>query len=111
MLRWQTMAVTWCEYAKTNPLLVVHYDDLKADTVGEVQKMVEFLGMPSRHRDLAERLKGDYTTFKRNKDQDFEHFTPDQKKLLNQLVTETKRKMVEKGLQDIFQLERYMNLG
>ena len=92
----------------THPLLVVHYEDLKTDTVDEVQKMVEFLGMPSIHQELAQRLKEDYTEFHRTEVQDFEHYTPDQKEFLNQLVADTKRKLVEKGLQDIFQLEKYM---
>ena len=105
---WQRMMISWAEYSKTHPLLVVHYEDLKADTVGEVQKILEFLAIPSISKDFAQRMEEGYIRFHRKKDQEFEHYTSDQKRFLNEIVADTKRTLSEKGLQDIFHLDRYL---
>ena len=63
-----------------HPVHVVSYEDLQRDTVGEVEKILDFLEFPYSHDELVERLREDYTTFQRpHTNDDFQHFSPEQK--------------------------------
>lgn len=82
--KWKKRLVNWVLNNHTNhPVHVVNYEDLKSDTVGEVEKILDFLHFPYSHDEVVERLREDYTVFQRpHKDVNFEHFSPEQKEKL-----------------------------
>lgn len=76
------------ENTKQHPVLVVRYEDLKADTLGEVVRMTSFLGLDNIPRDmLLARVKRDFTRFRRNHTSSFEHFTDAQKHYINGIIS------------------------
>ena len=93
-----------------HPVHVVNYEDLKRNTVREVEKILDFLQFPYTHEEVVERLRVDYTDFQRvHTHDDFQHFSPEQKeKLRTTLQTVmTKAKACEKA--NLFLFNEYLS--
>ena len=67
-------------------VLVVRYEDIKTDTLGEVKRMLDFLKYPYSDAELRGKLEEDFTTFYRNHSYSFDHFTASQKDYFNDIV-------------------------
>lgn len=83
MLVWERMVKHLLLDSMDRPVLLVHYEDLKADLVREVKRMVKFLGYDMPEDVLRERITQQFNDFYRNHTPTFEHFTPAQKKFIN----------------------------
>ena len=46
-------------------MYLCRYEDLKTDLVASVERMLDFLKFPYHHSQIIEKLKDDYTQFKR----------------------------------------------
>lgn len=70
------------------PVLLIKFEDLIKNTTHEVLRMVRFLGHDMSEGMLRDRLKQDFSTFKRNDTiATFEHFTAAQKQLINTVIS------------------------
>ena len=87
---------------------MVQYERLKNDTVGEVKRMLEFLGFTYPREEISRRLKEGFTAFYRNHRDEFEHFTPSQKAYLTSIVNETARILKEYDVGDGFPIHDYL---
>ena len=81
--KWKERTINWVFENPNHPVHVVSYEDLKVDTVGEVEKILDFLQFPYDHDELLEKLTQDFTDFQRpHMHDDFKHFNPEQKERL-----------------------------
>ena len=68
-----------------HPVLLVKYEDLKADTYHEVERMITFLNVELKNNFQAS-LKEGFHKFHRNHTYTFEHYTPEQKLHMNSVI-------------------------
>ena len=108
--RWKSHISGWIISGRYNPFLIVRYEDLEQNTVKEVFRMVEFLGFKDLFTEdsIRNKLGNGYNSFYRNHQDDFEHFTGEQKALIKRTVEETVRLLAEQGLEHSFRIEDYL---
>ena len=72
--------------------------------------MVEFLGFKGlfTEESIQDKLGGGYNGFYRNHQDNFEHFTSDQKALIEKTVRETVSLLAEQGLEQSFPIKDYL---
>ena len=107
---WKSHTSRWIINGKDNPFLIVRYEDLKQNTIKEVLRMVEFLGFKDLFTEdsIQDKLGNGYNSFYRNHQDDFEHFTADQKALIRRTVEETAQLLAKQGLEHSFRIEDYL---
>ena len=106
---WIKMLTNWVFENHRYPIHVVSYEDLQRDTVGEVEKILDFLHFPYNHDELAERLRDDFTTFRRPHSNDgFQHFSPKQKELLRKTITELNATAAAVAKANLFHFDEYL---
>ena len=91
----------------TTPVLVVMYEDLLNDTVGELTKMLDYLDC---HVD-SERVKAaiDSSRFKRRHTMKFQHFTADQINFLNQVIKKMQQALSDAGKTHVLSVQHYLH--
>ena len=104
LMRWPKQIVYLLTEAKLAgcPVHILIFEDLKADTVGEMKKLTDFLGFSYTMEEISARLEDGFSQFYRNHTASFSHFTPDQEKFIQDVVTKTSQFMKENGLYDLF---------
>ena len=91
------------------PVHVVRYEDLINDTVKEVGRMLDFLNINYNKEDLGNKLRDDFTVFKREHSQDdFEHYSPQQKLHMKSVLQEAIRMAEEGNKAEILRLHEYL---
>lgn len=90
-----------------HPVLVVRYEDLKTDTVKEVERMLVFLKQSFDPLELPNRLAEDYTTFKRAHDVQFERYTGEQKLYIESVLLETLTLTQDSNMTHMLRLDDY----
>ena len=107
--RWKERTINWVLMNKRHPVHVVSYEDLQNDTVREVEKILDFLHFPYSHEDLIQRLRVNFTTFRRPHMNDgFQHFSPEQKERLRLNITQLMAATKTAGKADLFLFSRYL---
>ena len=107
---WIERLDNWVFNNHSHPVHVVSYEDLKRDTVGEVEKILDFLRFPYSHNDLVERLRQDYTVFQRpHTNDDFQHFSPEQKENLRTTLLTVMARAKACGKSDLFHFDEYLD--
>ena len=99
---------TWIVNGRNNPFHVVRYEDLKTNTIGEVQKLLKFLGVPYSEQEINGRLQAGFNDFYRNHHDDFRHFTPEQERFVSGLVNQTIATLKVYGLDSRFSFQDYL---
>ena len=106
---WITRLNNWVFNNPNHPVHVVSYEDLQRDTVGEVEKILDFLEFPYSHDELVERLREDYTTFQRpHTNDDFQHFSPEQKANIRTTLLTVMATAKATGKSDLFEFDDYL---
>ena len=102
--RWSHQMVNLLQEAKmaTRPVYILVFEDLKADTVGEMKKVTDFLGFSFTEREVAERLAAGFSKFYRNHTSEFNHFTPAQESYISDVVRVTSQFMRDNSIHDMF---------
>ena len=102
--RWPQQTVNLLTEAKLarRPIYILMFEDLKADTVGEMKKVTDFLGFSYTAEEISAQLNSGFSKFYRNHTANFTHFTPDQERYIHDVVYNTSEFMREKGLYDMF---------
>ena len=106
--RWSQHVTAWLASGKTHPMIVVEFEDVKANPVQEVQTMLDFMQIAYDVDELVQRLQEDYSVFHRKYRDDFEHFTPTQKSFVNGLINETISTLEKSGLANVFPIHKYL---
>ena len=93
---WQKYFSNWILNSESRSVLVVRFEDLKTDLIGQVKRMLDFLKFPYMEDELRSRLAEGFNKFRRaHGAENFEHFTPNQQKLIQSVVVNT-IKMLQK---------------
>lgn len=91
------------------PVLLIKYEDLQANATKEVLRMLEFLRIPHTPDQVAAILKErEFTRYYRNHTDDFEHYTPEQKKSFNTAILYIIDQLRRAGLPDVIGLKKYI---
>ena len=95
--------------AGRRPVLLVRYEDLRANATKEVLRMLEFLRVPHTPGQVAAILReGEFTQYYRNHTDDFEHYTPEQKEAFNKAILYIIDHLRRAGLPDVIGLKKYI---
>lgn len=111
MTFWVERVQNWVlvEHSGDHPVMVVRYEDLKQNTTKEVGRMLSFLQIPLSSEDLAQRLKEDFTTFRRSHSEgDFEHYTAAQKLHLKSSLQHAIGLAAENNMTQVLRLNDYL---
>lgn len=102
--RWPQQTVNLLVEAKVagRPVYILKFENLKADTVKEMKKVMDFLGFSYTENEVSERLSAGFSKFYRNHTATFSHFTADQEQYIHNVVYSTSQFMKEKGIHDMF---------
>ena len=92
-MKWQLMINSNVLRQGSHRILSVRYEDLKKNPIAEVRRMLDFLQFPYSVADIEQRLHEGFTLFYRNHTDSFEHFTNEQKELVNTIILGTVQKL------------------
>ena len=74
--RWRRHVCGWLLNGQNNPLHIVKFEDLQADTPKEMSKILSFFGgITASHATIASKIGVGYNKFHRNHTDTFHHFT------------------------------------
>lgn len=107
--RWLDQVVSWLALAKTHPILVVRYEDIKDDTLGQVKRMLDFLMFHYTEGTVRRQLEDGYTNFYRNHTATFEHYTSDQRVFVNSLIHEAAFRLKQHGVESVLNVDDYLS--
>ena len=108
--KWRRMIEHYIINNRVQPILVVKYEDLKADPVTQVKRMLTFLRHPYQDREVEERLKGGFSYYYRNHTDTFEHYTAEQIAHMNYVIKSVIDKLKQKNITNFIPLEPYLRL-
>ena len=107
---WMQRLSNWVLDNHGHPVHVVSYEDLKRDTVREVEKILDFLQFPYTHEEVVERLRVDYTDFQRPHMQiNFQYFSSEQNKKLQTTLQTAMTNAMACGKADLFLFNEYLD--
>jgi len=106
--KWKRMIEHFIINNEVQPVLVVRYEDLKADPVLQVKRMLKFLKYQYDEEDVEQRLKGGFSAFYRNHTDDFEHYTLEQKTYMNDVIMSIIKRLDQEHVTDFIPLEHYL---
>ena len=95
----------------THPLLVVRYEDLKLDSVREVERMLHFLGIAIERDELIQRLEqNSFNKYHRNhtRSSQFNPYTPSQIKYWNSVISDVDNSLQTNGITNFIPLKNYL---
>ena len=93
---------------KKQHTLVVKYENIKSHTMDEVERMLNFLGVPFSREDLKRRMSEGFETFHRAHPKEFEHFTSEQEHCVRKQVETVIALLKEKNNGSTFGIEEYL---
>ena len=98
----------WYGSAQTqhHPLLLVHYEDFKRDSLGQVLKILNFLHVDYNKGEVKMRLQGGFTAVQRNHTTHFQHYTEDQTAYVTSMIASTMTELQAMGVE--LDLTKYM---
>ena len=86
---WQQYFLGWAIKGLTRPVLVLRYEDLETDRIGQMKRMLDFLRVPYSEVGLQQRMTVDLGALHQQHRSDFEHFTPKQKEFVRRAISGT----------------------
>ena len=109
--RWKKTVVNWFVKSAnfSRPVMVVRYEDLKVDHVMQVERMLTFLEFPFDKNELKVKMNDGYDAFRRPHKNEFEHYTPEQKKYVNTMLLDTIKILTHHKMEHLFHLEDYLD--
>ena len=78
------------------------------DTVKEVKRMLDYLNFEYREEELQQRLAADFSTFQRKQQERFEHFTAEQRHIVDSGIRDSIDYLIQYNHGDTFRLEDYL---
>ena len=109
MKEWRTRLQQWVIDQNTHPVHVMRYEDLKQDTVIEIEKTLTFLNMSYDSNTLKKQLSEGYSEFWRPHSSDtFEHFSDDQKKFMMSVLLDLNEAAEKTNKSHLLRLSEYL---
>ena len=109
LIDWKTRLRLWVIEQDQYPVHILRYEDLKNNTLHEIEKTLDFLGVFYDHETVADRIKKDYSEFQRpHKTDNFEHYSPQQKLLLSRTLLDTMAAAERAGKSSLLRLNEYI---
>ena len=84
------------------------YEDLKQDTFTQVKRMLDFLHFGYREDELRQRMAADFSTFQRKHHETFEHFTREQRQIMDSGISTSIDYLMRYNDGDTLRLEDYL---
>ncbi len=109
-VEWQNTIIGWLLRNKEHPVMVVKFEDLKRSTVVEVKRMLDFLLVPYTMEKVLEVVGSEFAEFRRKHQQSFEHFTPEQKEFVTQVLRTTMKLLNARKLSNVCNILDYINV-
>lgn len=108
MTLWVERLKRWVlEQTPHHPVMVMRYEDLQKDTVGEVRRMLDFLQVASEN--LPQRLSEGFTTFKRSHGGvEFERYTSKQRLSMKSWLQRAVHLANERNMSHVLKLNDYL---
>ena len=99
--RWKKTILMWYGSAHTlhYPILVVRYEDLKQDSLGQVLRMLNFLNVEYDKAEVERRLQNGFSAVHRNHTYDYDHYTEDQKMYMRSMLQSTTSELQSMGVE------------
>ena len=109
---WQRYFSDWILNNDSRPVLVVRFEDLKTDLIGQVKRMLDFLKFPYMKDELRNRLAKGFGAFRRAHSREkFEHFTPKQEQLVRSFVLDTIKMLQDRKYGQSLGITDYLNMN
>ena len=109
MKDWSARLHQWVINQDKHPVHILHYEYLKQDTVGEIEKTLDFMNVSYDSDTLRSKLIVDYSEFQRPHDsKDFEHYSLEQKEFLRSVLLEVKGAAERASKANLLPLDKYM---
>ncbi|CAI8058343.1 WSC domain-containing protein 1 [Geodia barretti] len=84
MRHWSSRLLQWIIYQDKHPIHILRYEDLKQDTVGEIEKTLDFLDVSYDPETVRKQLNLDYADFKRTHHRNhYNYYSVEQKEFVN----------------------------
>lgn len=84
------------------------YEDIKQDTFTQVKRMLDFLHFGYREEEVQQRLAADFSTFQRKSQQTFEHFTSEQRHIVDSEISTAVDYLIRYNNGDTLGIEDYL---
>lgn len=106
--RWMSMLIRWVIKNRTYPVLLVKYESLQNDTVSQVKRILDFLGVHYGEQHVEGVLKKQAQMFHRRHSKDFDPYTPAQRSYVRSIVDETITLIEKSKLSDLIDINDYL---
>lgn len=109
MTNWEAMVThLLINNTRHHSVLLVRYEDLKSNTLHEVQRMLKFLQVPmnSVHSSELAQLEA-FHKFHRNTSYTFDHYTHEQKMFVNSVIAHVAKQLQAHGIHSL-NVEKYI---
>ena len=112
MRKWKMIAAENILHSKGHLVLVVLYEQLQANPLREVVRILNFLHYPYSPEAVRSAVEEGFTSFFRNHTDLFPHFTPQQISLVNDAIVTAAERLRSEGLADLHdQMKMYIGAG
>ena len=109
-LRWQRTIFAWMVNNMGHPVVVVKYEDMKANTSKELRRMLNFLQVPYTEAQFQSVVTSGYEKFRRHhsSQDDYDHYTSEQRAFVNSVIRTTHSILEEYCLSETCSVHEYL---
>ena len=102
------MTKEWITSHGRHAILLVKYEDLQRNATRQVKRILNFLQVPHRDKEVDERLTQGFNSFHRSHKPDFEHYTPGQRERVLRAVNDTIQLINRSRLSHLLDIHDYL---
>ena len=107
-LIWKSTVLAWVVDNHNHSVLVIRYEDLKADTAVGLRKMLDFLQVPYTEQRLQEVITQGFKEFERRHYEEFDHYTREQRNFVRSAIKDTLSVLKAHGLASVGSIQEYL---
>ena len=109
-LKWQRTILAWVVNNMGHSVLVVKYEDMKANMSKELRRMLNFLQVPYTEAQFQSVVTSGYEKFRRHhsSQDDYDHYTSEQRAFVNSVIRTTHSILEEYYLSEICSVHEYL---
>lgn len=107
-IRWQKTIIKWSSSSSNHhSVLVVHYEDVKNDSLAQVERILDFLKQNYDRTELRIKVEDGFGGVQRQHRDEYEHYTRDQKISINEMIMKTIHTLQLHKLDHLFRIKEY----
>ena len=109
-LKWQQTIFAWVVNNMDHPVIVIRYEDMKANMSRELRRMLDFLQVPYTEAQFQTVVNNGYEKFKRHHSprDDYDHYTSEQRAFVNSVIRNTHSVLEEYHLSETCNVYDYL---